>query len=196
MRLATPVEVSLWTTQTALTRCSRSAASFSSTRAGSTPCRQSPGTNSMSSPSRPAIARHRLAKWPVSNIKHPVARRQGVGECRLPRAGAGGRVDDHGLAGLEHPLHAGDDVLAQFGEVRPAMVDRRRCDRLQDPVGHIGRPRDLQEMAAAARAPERCSSSPAPRLSATRRRRAAASRWRGPRRGGRSPSGSRHWPGR
>ncbi len=69
MRLRTPVEVSLWTTQTALTKCPRSAASFSSTSAGSTPRRQSAGTKSMSSPSRPAMARHRLANWPVSNIR-------------------------------------------------------------------------------------------------------------------------------
>ena len=68
IRLVTPVEVSLWTTQTAFSRCSRSAVNFSSTSAGSTPCRQSPGTNSTSSPSRAAICRHNVAKWPVSNM--------------------------------------------------------------------------------------------------------------------------------
>ena len=68
IRVVTPVDVSLWTMHTALTRCSRSAASFSSTSAGSTPCRQSPGTNSISIPSFPAICRHKVANCPVSNI--------------------------------------------------------------------------------------------------------------------------------
>ena len=68
MRLVTPVEVSLWTTITALNEWLRSSASLASTRAGSTPWRQSPGTNSTSIPQRAAICRHRVAKWPVSNI--------------------------------------------------------------------------------------------------------------------------------
>ena len=66
-RLVTPVEVSLWTTQTALIAWPESADSRSSTTSGSTPCRQSPGTRSTSSPSEPAIACHSIAKWPVSN---------------------------------------------------------------------------------------------------------------------------------
>ncbi len=68
-RLTTPVEVSLWTIRTLLIVRARSSASLASTSAGSTPLRQSPGTNSTSSPRRPAISRHRLAKWPVSNIR-------------------------------------------------------------------------------------------------------------------------------
>ena len=148
MRLVTPVEVSLWTTQTAFSRCSRSAASFSATCAGSTPCRQSPGTNSMSSPSRVAICRHSAREMTGLDHQHPVARRQRVDERGLPRPGAGGRIDDHRARGLEHPLHAGDDLLAELGEFRAAMIDRRHRDRLQHPVGHVGRAGDLQEMAA------------------------------------------------
>ncbi len=68
MRDVTPVDVSLWTASTALIVCARSSASFASTRAGSTPLRQSPGTKSTTRPSRSAIARHSVAKWPVSNI--------------------------------------------------------------------------------------------------------------------------------
>ena len=78
MRLVTPVEVSLCTTQTAFIRCSRSAANFSATKAGSTPCRQSPGTNSTSSPSRVAICRHNAREMAGLEHQHPVARRQCV----------------------------------------------------------------------------------------------------------------------
>jgi len=46
------------------------------------------------------------------------------------------------------PLHAAADRLAELGEFRAAVIDRRRGDRLQHPVGHIGRAGDLQEMAA------------------------------------------------
>ena len=42
--------------------------SLSCTTCGSTPCRQSPATNSTFSPRRAAMSRHKLAKWPVSNI--------------------------------------------------------------------------------------------------------------------------------
>ena len=67
MRLATPVEVSLCTTITALIAWLRSAVRRASSAAGSTPWRQSPGTKSTSSPCRLAMTCHRLAKWPVSN---------------------------------------------------------------------------------------------------------------------------------
>ena len=93
MRLVTPVEVSLCTTHTALIWCARSAASFSSTCAGSTPCRQSPGTKSISSPSRAAICAPQRREMAGLEHQHPVARRQRVDQRRLPRAGAGRRVD-------------------------------------------------------------------------------------------------------
>ena len=67
-REVTPVEVSLWTMQTALIRWPRSAARVASTCSGSTPWRQSPGSSSISSPSRLAMAHQRLAKCPVSTI--------------------------------------------------------------------------------------------------------------------------------
>ncbi len=65
-RLVTPVEVSLCTTMTAFIWWPVSAESRSCTASGGTPCRQSPGTNSTSRPSLPAISCHRVAKWPVS----------------------------------------------------------------------------------------------------------------------------------
>ena len=68
MLLVTPVEVSLWTTATALMVRLRSAISFSPMTAASTPCRQSPGMKSTSSPSFTAMSRHSVANWPVSTI--------------------------------------------------------------------------------------------------------------------------------
>ena len=46
-------------------------------------------------------------------------------------------------------LHAGEDLLAERGELGPAVVDRRQAHRPQDPIGHVARTGDLQEVAAA-----------------------------------------------
>ena len=60
------MDVSLCTTQTARISCPVSARSRRSTSAGSTPCRQSPGTKSTASPSDVAISCQSVAKCPVS----------------------------------------------------------------------------------------------------------------------------------
>ena len=65
---ATPVEVSLWTTATALIACALSSASRASIASASTPERQSPGMNSASRPSRVAILLQSVENQPVSNI--------------------------------------------------------------------------------------------------------------------------------
>src|SRR6201992_2477794 len=62
------VEVSLWTTQTALILCCLSAASFASICDTSAPRRQSVGSNSTSSLNFSAMPRHSTANWPVSAI--------------------------------------------------------------------------------------------------------------------------------
>ena len=149
MRETTPVEVSLCTTHTALMRLSASARSFFSIASGSAPWRQSPAMNSTSSPSFAAIFCHSVAKWPVSTHQHAVAGRQRVDQRRFPRAGAGSGIDHHfALRALEHALHSGEDFLADRAELRAAMVHRREIDRAQHAVGHVGRARDLQEVAA------------------------------------------------
>ena len=91
MRLATPVEVSLCTTHTALMACPRSSCKRASTCAGSTPRRQSPGTHSTSRPSRSAICFQRVAKCPVSNI-----RTRSPGDSTLTRAASQAPVPDAG----------------------------------------------------------------------------------------------------
>src|SRR5258708_15253757 len=68
MRLTTPVEVSLWTTQTALIAWERSSASLRSIACASAPWRQSPGMKSIVSPRRNASFCHSVANWPVSDI--------------------------------------------------------------------------------------------------------------------------------
>ena len=68
MSLTTPVEVSLWTMQTALMAWSLSSFRRFSMAAGSAGLRQSPPMNSDLMPSLSAIFFHSEAKWPVSHI--------------------------------------------------------------------------------------------------------------------------------
>jgi hypothetical protein len=58
---------------------------------GSTPCRQSPGTKSTSRPKRAAIARHSVAKWPVSNMST-----RSPGDSVLTRAASHAPVPEAG----------------------------------------------------------------------------------------------------
>ncbi len=78
--------------------------------------------------------------------QHGVARRERVGERRLPRAGAGGRVDHHRPLGLEHLAQIGEHLAPELAEFRAAMIHGRVVHRAQHAVRHVGRPRDLQEM--------------------------------------------------
>src|SRR4051812_11160917 len=91
MRLTTPVEVSLWTMQTALMAWLRSSASLAYTTAGSAPRRQSLSTQSTCSPSLVAISLQSVAKWPVSNI-----RTVSPGESVLTSAASHAPVPDPG----------------------------------------------------------------------------------------------------
>ncbi len=90
-RLVTPVEVSLWTMQTALMAWPVSSARRASTAPGSTPWRQSPGRKSTSRASRSARRRHRVAKWPVSAIST-----RSPGDSVLTRAASQAPVPEAG----------------------------------------------------------------------------------------------------
>jgi hypothetical protein len=79
---------------------------------------------------------------------HPVARRQGVDQGRFPSAGARGRIDDDRLRGPEDLLQAVQDLSGHAPEFGPPVVDRRPVDGPENPVGDVGRSRDLQEMPA------------------------------------------------
>ena len=68
IRLTTPVEVSLCTTQTALISWPLSARKRASIAAGSAPCRQSVGRSSVLRPKRVAICSQSNANQPVSTM--------------------------------------------------------------------------------------------------------------------------------
>ena len=80
--------------------------------------------------------------------QHRIARRQGVGQRRFPRAGAGRGIDHHRPLGLEDRPQVGEDLHPQPAEIGTAMVDRRAVDGAQHPVRHVGGAGDLQEMPA------------------------------------------------
>ncbi len=80
--------------------------------------------------------------------QHGVSRRQRVDERGFPRAGAGRWVDDHRARGLKDALHPFEHFTSEHGEGRPAMIDRGLGHRAQDPLGYVGRARDLKKMSA------------------------------------------------
>src|SRR6516225_1544679 len=79
---------------------------------------------------------------------HPVAGRERVRQRRLPGPSSRRRIDHDHILGLEDSFHPGDDLLPEGPEFGAAMVNRRHRDRPQHPVGDIGRPGNLQKMAA------------------------------------------------
>ena len=79
---------------------------------------------------------------------HPVAGAQDVGQRRLPRSGAGGRVDRHRMARLEDLLDVRQHLAAQRPELRTAVVDGGQAHGAQDAVGHGRRAGNLQKVAS------------------------------------------------
>ncbi len=86
-----PVDVSLWTTHTALISWAVSALRRSAMAAASAPLRQSPGRNSGARPRRSASRFHRVAKWPVSYIST-----RSPGDRVLTRAASQAPVPEEG----------------------------------------------------------------------------------------------------
>jgi hypothetical protein len=68
--------------------------------------------------------------------QHVVAGAQRVGQRRFPGAGAGGRIDDDRLLGLEDLLDALEHLQAQRAELGAAVVDGGQAHGPQDAVGH------------------------------------------------------------
>src|SRR5271169_2553075 len=81
--------------------------------------------------------------------EHAIARGERVDQCRLPRPGARRRIDDHRPGGLENRFQPVEDRQRQARELGPAMIDGGVIDRPQHPVGDVGGPGNLQEMATA-----------------------------------------------
>ena len=148
-RLVTPVDVSLWTTSTARMRWSRSWLSLASSAAGSTPCRQSPGTTSTSSPSRRATSAHPLRELSDVEGEHAIPGRQRVDERRFPRAGAGGGEHHDRLRGLEDTLQPVEHGPAERRELRAPVIDGRLRHRAEHAIRRVGGTGNLEKVAAA-----------------------------------------------
>ena len=80
--------------------------------------------------------------------QHAIARRQRIDQGRLPGPGAGGRIDHYVRIGLEYFLETCETRFAQRGKIGAAVIHGGKIDRPQDPVRHVGRTRNLEEMAA------------------------------------------------
>ncbi len=116
----------------------------------STPCRQSPGTNSTSKPRRLAICCHSAANCPVSNIST-----LSPGESVLTSEASQAPVPDEGKiydrsGALKDGFAPLENLFAQSGELGTAMIDGGALNRPQHPIGNIGRPRYLKEVTARA----------------------------------------------
>ena len=147
--LVTPVEVSLWTTQTALIAW---ALVFRQARPDLRRVHAAPPVARQEQRIEPEPGRDPLPeRREVPRLGHQdaVTRRQRVGQRRLPRAGSRRREQHDRLAGLDDGSHAGKHLAGQLAERRPTVIDGRGGDRAQDAIGHVGRSGDLQEMSAA-----------------------------------------------
>ena len=94
------------------------------------------------------MPRHTCEKWPVSKIRHAIARRERVHERRFGGAGAGRGKDDDRTGGLEDRAQPFEDFSRQRGELRPAMIDDRMIHGAEDPIGNVGRSWNLEKMPA------------------------------------------------
>ena len=98
-RRATPVEVSLWTTQTALISFVRVLRRLASIGCGSAPC-ASRLVDELQALEAEALGHLLPQRGELAGLEHQhaVAGRQRVDERRFPGAGAGSGVDDHRIA--------------------------------------------------------------------------------------------------
>src|SRR5579864_4593671 len=79
----------------------------------------------------------------------PVARRERVGERGFPRAGAGGREDEHlARAGLEDFLQVAEDARRKLRKLRGAVILHGHDHGALHAVGHVGRTRYEQEISS------------------------------------------------
>ncbi len=101
IREVTPVEVSLWTTQTALIAWPRSSASAASTARGIDAVAPVARQQLDLEPEAPRHLVPQAREMAGLGHQHAVARRERVDQRRLPRPGARGRIDHDRPCGLE-----------------------------------------------------------------------------------------------
>ena len=149
MRLVTPVEVSLWTTITALIVCAGIGGKRRSISRRIDAVPPVARDKLDEQPQLSAIAVHSAANWPVSAIStlSPGDSVLTIAASQAPVPEAG--KIDHRTGGLENRLHARQDSLAQRRKFGSAMIDGRHVDGAQNAIRHIGRTGDLQEVTAA-----------------------------------------------
>ena len=197
MRLVTPVEVSLWTTHTALDLVGSVGGELLLDQ-----CRID---------AVPPIARHKVDFEPEPRRhrppqgremaglehQHPVARRQRVGQAPPPtrRCRKTGRRSRSLRSETPASCRRRLPCRARRIPARDGRSSARRSPAARGRAHWSGR--GSAENGGRSAALEHCSSSPMRRsATAIRRRRGAAVRRRGQRRAGRFPSGSRRRPGR
>ena len=78
-----------------------------------------------------------------------VARRQQVGQRRLPRAVPRAGIHEQTVLGTQHALHPLEARVIDLAEVRVVEVDRRPVNRAEHAVGDVGRAGVGEEMPAA-----------------------------------------------
>src|SRR5215469_5072660 len=67
----------------------------------------------------PAHLDPEMGELPEARRQHPVARREGIGQRRLPATGAGaGEEEDLPLGGLKDLLQVAEQAEAEFREIR------------------------------------------------------------------------------
>ena len=85
----------------------------------------------------------------MSGLKHqhPVAGGKRVHNRRFPRSCPGSRKHNDRSGGLKHRVQTVEHFPAQFGKLRPAMIDDRAVHGAQHAIGDVGGSGNLQEMA-------------------------------------------------
>ena len=124
-------------------RCARSSRSAASTAAGSIGQPFAYGVRSATPPNASTCSAQPSEKWPVPGHQHRGARRDQVGDHRLPAAVAvGGVEEDLGALGLQQRLHArlaGGDEAARRGSARSVGWRAIACDDLVGNARRAGR---------------------------------------------------------
>src|SRR4029077_2204193 len=91
----------------------------------------------------------RVAEWAVGRGDEPVAWRQRIHERRLPPAGAGRREEERlPCRRLEHVPKIAQQSGGELRERGGAVVLHGAIHGPEDPLGHVGRAGDEQEIAA------------------------------------------------
>src|SRR5438067_991707 len=85
----------------------------------------------------------------VTRLKHedPIAGRQSVDNCRLPSPRPRSWKDDYRIRRLENGTNPLKHLVRQLSEFRTAVVYHRGAHGTENPVRHVGRAGDLQEVA-------------------------------------------------